>query len=104
MGSVTSSRTARPGFREGIRTHSFLPRALASFDRGSDFGREKHLQGGAEVRMLIQGRECVGWALPILDDPERSTAGLKTLRPRTSKLAEWIGSVFVEVQMQDQQD
>ena len=54
--------------------------------------------------MLIQGKEYVGWALPILDDPARSTAGLRKLRPRTSKLAEWIGSVFVEVQMQDQQD
>ena len=71
---------------------------------GSDFGWEKHLQGGAEVRMLIRGKEYVGWALPILDDPERSTAGLRKLRPRTYKLAEWIGSVFVEVQMQDQQD
>ena len=54
--------------------------------------------------MLIRGKEYVGWALPILDDPERSTAGLRKLRPRTYKLAEWIGSVFVEVQMQDQQD
>ena len=69
---------------------------------GSDFGWEKHLEGGAEVRMLIQGKEYVGWALPILDDPERSTAGLRKLRPRTYKLAEWIGSVFVEVTMQDQ--
>ncbi|MCE2484836.1 MAG: hypothetical protein J4F42_04950 [Desulfurellaceae bacterium] len=71
---------------------------------GSDFGWEKHLQDGAEVRLLIQGKEYVGWALPILDDPERSAAGLRKLRPRTYKLAEWIGSVFVEVQMQDQQD
>lgn len=71
---------------------------------GSDFGWEKHLVGGAEVRLLIQGEEYVGWALPILDDPERSTAGLRKLRPGTYKLAEWIGSVFVEVQMQDQQD
>lgn len=71
---------------------------------GSDFGWEKHLEGGAEVRLLIQGEEYVGWALPILDDPERSAAGLRKLRPGTYKLAEWIGSVFVEVQMQDQQD
>lgn len=71
---------------------------------GSDFGWEKHLEGGAEVRMLIQGEEYVGWALPTLDDPERGTAGLRKLRPRTYKLAEWIGSVFVEVTLQDQQD
>ena len=71
---------------------------------GSDFGWEKHLQGGAEVRMLIQGKEYVGWALPILDDPERSTAGLRKLRPRTYKLAEWIGSVFVGVTMRDHKD
>ena len=47
---------------------------------GSDFGWEKHLEDGAEVRLLIQGKEYVGWAPPILDDPERSTAGLRKLR------------------------
>ena len=31
--------------------------------------------------MLIQGREYTGRATPILDDPERSSAGFKKLRP-----------------------
>ena len=68
---------------------------------GSDFGWEKHLVGGAEVRMLIQAREYTGWATPILDDPERSSAGFKKLRPWTYKRAEWTGAVFVEVKIQD---
>ena len=68
---------------------------------GSDFGWEKHLVGGAEVRMLIQAREFVGWATPILDDPERSSAGFKKLRPWTYKRAEWTGAAFVEVKIQD---
>ena len=51
--------------------------------------------------MLIQGREFVGWATPILDDPERSSAGFKKLRPWTYKRAEWTGAVFVEVKIQD---
>ena len=67
----------------------------------SDFGWEKHLAGGAEVRMLIQGTEIVGWATPVLDDPTRSSAAFKKLRPWTYKGAEWAGSVFVEVKIQD---
>ncbi len=70
---------------------------------GSDFGWWKHLEGGAEVRMLIQGTELTGWATPILDDPERSRAGFKKLRPWTYKRAEWTGAVFVEVKIQDGQ-
>ena len=69
---------------------------------GSDFGWEKHLDGGAEVRMLIQGTEFVGWAVPISDDPARSSAGFKKLRPWTYKRAEWTGAVFVEVKIQDE--
>ena len=68
---------------------------------GSDFGWEKHLVGGAEVRLLIQAREYTGCATPILDDPERSSAGFKKLRPWTYKRAEWTGAVFVEVKIQD---
>ena len=68
---------------------------------GSDFGWEKHLVGGAEVRLLIQAREYTGRATPILDDPERSGAGFKKLRPWTYKRAEWTGAVFVEVKIQD---
>ena len=70
---------------------------------GSDFGWEKHLEGGAEVTLLIQGAEVTGWALPILDDPERSSAGFKKLRPWTYRRAEWTGAVFVEVKIQDGQ-
>ncbi len=70
---------------------------------GSDFGWEKHLVGGAEVRLLIQAREFVGWATPILDDPKRSGAGFRKLRPWTYKRAEWTGAVFVEVEIQDGQ-
>ena len=66
---------------------------------GSDFGWEKHLEGGAEVRMLIRGKEYVGGAMPVLDDPERSIAGFKKLRPRTYKWALWTGAVFVEVRI-----
>ncbi len=69
---------------------------------GSDFGWEKHLEGGAEVTMLIQGTEYTGWATPILDDPERSGAGFRKLRPWTYMRAEWSGAVFVEVKIQDQ--
>lgn len=68
---------------------------------GSDFGWWKHLEGGAEVRMLIKGTEVVGWATPIIDDPERSIAGFKKLRPWTYKRAEWTGAVFVEVQIKE---
>ena len=67
---------------------------------GSDSGWWKHLEGGAEVTMLIQGTEYTGWATPILDDPERSSAGFKKLRPWTYKRAEWTGAVFVEVKIQ----
>lgn len=69
---------------------------------GSDFGWEKHLEGGAEVTMLIQDTEVTGWATPILDDPERSSAGFKKLRPWTYMRAEWSGAVFVEVEIRDQ--
>lgn len=68
---------------------------------GSDFGWWKHLEGGAEVRMLIKGTEEVGWATPIIDDPDRSIAGFKILRPWTYKRAEWTGTVFVEVQVKE---
>lgn len=68
---------------------------------GADSGWWKHLEGGAEVRMLIQGREWIGRAMPILDDPDRSTAGLKKLRPWTYKRALWTGAVFIEIQIQE---
>ena len=32
---------------------------------GSDSGWWKHLEGGAEVSLLIQGTEVTGWATPI---------------------------------------
>jgi hypothetical protein len=64
---------------------------------GSDFGWWKHLEDGAEVHMLIKGTELVGWATPVIDDPERNIAGFKKLRPWTYKRAEWTGAVFVEV-------
>ena len=51
--------------------------------------------------MLIQGTEVAGWATPILDDPERSSAGFRKLRPWTYKRAEWTGAVFVEVEIRD---
>ena len=70
---------------------------------GSDSGWWKHLEGGAEVTMLMQGTEYTGWATPILDDPERSSAGFKKLRPWTYKRAEWTGAVFVEVKIRDGQ-
>ncbi|MCY4385594.1 MAG: hypothetical protein OXC18_00680 [Desulfurellaceae bacterium] len=69
---------------------------------GSDSDWWKHLEGGAEVTMLIQGAEVTGWAIPILDDPERSSAGFKKLRPWTYMRAEWTGAIFVEVEIQDQ--
>ena len=69
---------------------------------GSDSDWWKHLEGGAEVTMLIQGTEFTGWATPILDDPERSGVGFKKLRPWTYKRAEWTGAVFVEVKIRDQ--
>ena len=68
---------------------------------GSDSDWWKHLEGGAEVTMLIQGTEVTGWATPILDDPERSGAGFRKLRPWTYMRAEWTGAVFVEVKIQD---
>lgn len=52
---------------------------------GCDSGWWKHLEGGAEVRMLIKGTELVGWAMPILADPDRIKAGFKKLRPWTYK-------------------
>lgn len=68
---------------------------------GSDSAWWKHLEGGAEVRLLIQGTEFVGWATPIIDDPNRSQAGFKKLRPWTYKRALWSGAVFVEIQIQE---
>jgi hypothetical protein len=64
---------------------------------GSDSAWWEHLRGGAEVRLLIQGTEFVGWATPILDDPERTRAGFKKLRPWTYRRALWSGAVFVEI-------
>ena len=69
---------------------------------GSDSDWWKHLEGGAGVTMLVQGTEVTGWAIPILDDPERSSAGFKKLRPWTYMRAKWNKSVFVEVEIQDQ--
>ncbi len=68
---------------------------------GSDSVWWKHLEGGAEARLLIQGTEFVGWATPIIDDPNRSQAGFKKLRPWTYKRALWSGAVFVEIQIQE---
>lgn len=68
---------------------------------GSDSAWWKHLQGGAEVRLLIQGIEFVGWATPIVDDPDRLKEGFKKLRPWTYKRALWTGAVFVEVKIQE---
>ena len=68
---------------------------------GCDSGWWKHLEGGAEVRMLIQGREFVGWAIPIVDDAERSGVGFRKLRPWTYKRAEWMGGVFIEIQIRE---
>ena len=68
---------------------------------GSDSGWWKHLEGGAEVRMLIAGNEVAGWATPILVDPDHSRAGFKKIRPWTYKRALWSGAVFVEIHIQD---
>jgi len=62
-----------------------------------DSGWWKNLEGGAEVRMLIEGNDLVGWATPILDDPQRSSEGFKKLRPSTYKWALWTGAVFIKV-------
>ena len=67
---------------------------------GSDSAWWQHLQGGAEVRLLIQRTEFIGWATPIIDDPARSRAGFQRLRPWTYKRALWSGAVFVEIQLQ----
>jgi hypothetical protein len=69
---------------------------------GSDSAWWKNLEGGAEVRMLIQGTEYVGWATPITDDLDRLREGFKKLRPWTYKRALWSGAVFVEIQIQRQ--
>lgn len=69
---------------------------------GADSSWWEPLEGGAEVRMLIQGAELVGWATPILDDPERITAGFKKLRPGTYKRALWTGAVFIEIQTRNE--
>ena len=70
---------------------------------GSDSAWWQHLQGGAEVLLLIQGTELIGWATPIIDDPERSRVGFKRLRPWTYKRALWSRAVFVEIQLQGAQ-
>jgi hypothetical protein len=67
---------------------------------GCDSAWWKHLKGGAEVRLLIQGTEHVGWATPIVNEPERSREGFKKLRPWTYKRALWSEAVFVEIQLQ----
>ena len=66
---------------------------------GCDFDWWKNLEGGAEVRMLIEGKDLVGWATPILDDADRIREGFKKFRPSTYKWALWTGGVFVEVQI-----
>lgn len=68
---------------------------------GSDSGWWKHLAGGSEVQLLIQGTEWVGWATPIVDDPDRSRAGFMKLRPWTYERALWSGAVFVEIQLRE---
>ncbi len=68
---------------------------------GCDSGWWKHLAGGAEVHMHIEGNDLVGWAIPILDDPNRISEGFKKLRPSTYKWALWTGAVFIEVQIQN---
>ena len=70
---------------------------------GSDSAWWQHLQGGAEVRLLIQRTEFIGWATPIIDDPARSRAGFQRLRPWTYKRALRSGAVFVEIQLQGAQ-
>ena len=70
---------------------------------GADFSWWEHLKGGAEVDMLIAGTEYTGWATPILDDPDRTSAGFKKLRPSTYQRALATGAVFIEVQIQDGQ-
>ncbi len=67
---------------------------------GSDSAWWTHLQGGAAVRVLIQGTELLGWATPIVDDPDRAKKGFQKLRPWTYKRALWSGAVFVEIQLQ----
>ena len=71
---------------------------------GADFSWWEHLQGGAEVDMLIAGSEFTGWATPILDDPDRTSAGFKKLRPSTYERALATGAVFIEVQIQNEQN
>lgn len=68
---------------------------------GCDSGWWKHLEGGAEVRMRIEGSDLTGWATPILDDPDRISTGFKKLRPSTYKWALWREAVFVEIQIQE---
>jgi hypothetical protein len=69
---------------------------------GCDSGWWKHLEGGAEVRMHIEGNDLVGWAIPIRDDSNRISEGFKKLRPSTYKWALWTGAVFIEIQIQDE--
>lgn len=66
---------------------------------GGDSAWWTHLQGGAAVRVLIQGTELVGWATPIVEDPDRAKKGFQKLRPWTYKRALWSGAVFVEIQL-----
>ncbi|NOT57746.1 MAG: hypothetical protein HOP18_24335 [Deltaproteobacteria bacterium] len=66
---------------------------------GSDSAWWQHLRGGAAVRLLIQGTDLVGWATPIVDDPDRARKGFQKLRPWTYKRALWSGAVFVEIQL-----
>ena len=66
---------------------------------GCDSGWWKNLEGGAEVRMLVAGGELVGWATPVLHDPDRISEGFKKLRPSTYRWALWTGAVFIEIQI-----
>ena len=70
---------------------------------GSDSAWWQHLQGGAEVHLLIQGSQFVGWAMPILDDHDRIREGFMKLRPWTYKRALWSGAVLVEIKIDDSQ-
>jgi hypothetical protein len=68
---------------------------------GSDSTWWKNLEGGAEVYLLIQGTEYVGWATPITDNLDRIKEGFKKLRPWTYWRASWSGAVLVEIQLRD---
>ena len=68
---------------------------------GADSDWWQPLEGGAQVRMLIQGRERSGRAMPILNDPDRIESGFKKLRPSTYWRALWTGAVFIEIKLEN---